>query len=73
MVVSFSPMHWLIIGVLCLGSIAAMAAVAVVTVWANRSTTRPRGRPNLDPCPDCGQMVSRLAKACPRCGRPLQS
>ncbi|MGO8691166.1 MAG: zinc ribbon domain-containing protein, partial [Thermoguttaceae bacterium] len=23
------------------------------------------------PCPDCGRRVSRLAKACPNCGRPL--
>ncbi len=28
---------------------------------------------NLIPCPDCGRMVSKLAKSCPRCGRPLES
>jgi len=27
--------------------------------------------PNLRPCPDCGQYVSRQAPSCPRCGRPL--
>ena len=26
---------------------------------------------NLLPCPDCGNYVSRLAKACPKCGRPI--
>ena len=25
----------------------------------------------LKPCPDCEQLVSRLAHACPSCGRPL--
>ena len=29
--------------------------------------------PNLLPCPDCGNQVSKLAKACPKCGRPLAS
>jgi len=28
-------------------------------------------RPNLFPCPDCGQQVSRNATACPNCGRVL--
>jgi predicted amidophosphoribosyltransferase len=27
----------------------------------------------LAACPDCQQLVSRLAEACPSCGRPLQS
>jgi predicted amidophosphoribosyltransferase len=26
----------------------------------------------LTACPDCQQLVSRLAEACPSCGRPLQ-
>jgi len=26
----------------------------------------------LVPCPDCGQLVSRLAEACPSCARPLR-
>ena len=26
---------------------------------------------NLGPCPDCGHAVSRLAVACPACGRPI--
>ena len=26
----------------------------------------------LAACPDCQQLVSRLAEACPSCGRPLQ-
>lgn len=31
----------------------------------------PRKRPALVTCPDCGHRVSRLAAACPQCGRPL--
>ena len=30
----------------------------------------PRSR-NLMACPDCGNHVSKLAKACPKCGRPV--
>ena len=29
--------------------------------------------PKLDPCPDCGHAVSRLAEACPSCGRILRT
>lgn len=29
--------------------------------------------PRLTHCPDCGHHVSRLATACPHCGRPLSS
>lgn len=32
-------------------------------------STRPA---RLTACPDCGQQVSRVAPACPHCGRPLQ-
>ena len=28
-------------------------------------------RRSLIPCPDCDRLVSRLAKLCPGCGRPL--
>lgn len=28
---------------------------------------------NLSPCPDCAALVSRLAEACPSCGRPLRT
>ena len=27
---------------------------------------------NLITCPDCGQLVSRLAEFCPICGRPIR-
>ena len=64
-------LHWLILGGICLGAIGVVIAVALLAMWAARSAT-PKGGPNLAPCPDCGQMVSRLAKTCPRCGRPLQ-
>jgi len=64
--------HWLIIGVIVLGSLGVVAAVVFLVVRAAKAAPPMRG-PNLDSCPDCGQMVSRLAKACPHCGRPLQS
>jgi len=37
---------------------------------SERSEAVPE-HPNLLPCPDCGNQVSRLAAACPKCGRPL--
>ena len=58
----------LILGVLCLGGFVAL--VAVVTAYV-LTTRKPRDTTNLAPCPDCGRLVSRLAKACPQCGRPL--
>ena len=27
----------------------------------------------LHPCPDCGQPISRYARACPYCGRPRRT
>ncbi len=40
---------------------------------ASSSATLSRGEsnPKLTHCPDCGLHVSRLASACPHCGRPL--
>jgi predicted amidophosphoribosyltransferase len=69
---TLSVLHWLIIAVICLGPLILAAAVAVVVIWSVRSA-RPTKGPNVDACPDCGGMVSRLAKTCPHCGRPLQS
>lgn len=31
----------------------------------------PEANPRLTHCPDCGGHVSRLAAACPHCGRPM--
>ncbi len=28
-------------------------------------------QPRMVPCPDCGRMVSRKARACPGCGGPV--
>jgi len=38
------------------------------------SATRPGSfpPPKLPPCPDCGDMVSKRATQCPRCGCPLE-
>jgi hypothetical protein len=41
---------------------------------SQREDKSPRAgptNPNLFPCPECGHHVSRLAKACPKCGQPL--
>jgi len=46
--------------------------------WLKRYASRPASEtppelpnPRLTHCPDCGGHVSRLAKTCPHCGRPL--
>ena len=39
--------------------------------YTTPSITPPN--PNLLPCPDCGNQISRLAQACPKCGRPMKS
>lgn len=36
------------------------------------SQTAEDGNSKLTHCPDCGQHVSRLAKMCPHCGRPME-
>jgi predicted amidophosphoribosyltransferase len=65
-----SPMHWLMLLLICITLLAIPAAAIIVVVIAIRRSAGPSGR-NLVPCPDCGNKVSRLAKTCPRCGRPL--
>jgi uncharacterized membrane protein YsdA (DUF1294 family) len=38
---------------------------------AERAIAVPPRSTNLMACPDCGNHVSKLAKACPKCGRPV--
>jgi hypothetical protein len=53
--------------------ILSVVAIAVVVFLLTRSNSGAEtNNPNLIPCPDCRRMVSRLAPACPGCGRPLQ-
>jgi len=53
---------------LAIAPLTAVAAIAFALIVGQRRTS---GDANLTPCPDCGRMVSRLAVACPQCGRPL--
>jgi len=62
------PIELVIIGVICLMTVAPLAVVLLV-VFAGRSSRA--ATPNLRPCPDCHAPVSIHAAACPRCGCPL--
>ena len=72
MVAMFWIEQWdiLLLGILCLGGFVALVAVVTASVLTTR---KQPDTSNLVPCPDCGRLVSRLAKACPQCGRPLSS
>lgn len=71
----FAVIHWLIL----LGIAGLVFGVPLVIVLLLVSTNRRNSgmhgfdNPNLTPCPDCGKYISRLAVACPNCGRPLKS
>jgi len=52
--------------------LALPVAIGIGVFVLVRMTSSSRRGGNLIPCPDCGQMVSRLAVSCPRCGRPFQ-
>jgi hypothetical protein len=69
---AFSLFHWLILCVILLGPIVVAVTVIILVTRSAKSASPMRG-PNLTSCPDCGQAVSRLAKACPHCGRPVES
>ncbi len=64
---ALGPLHWLII----LAVLAVPVVIALLVVML--ASPRPKAPgPNLMPCPDCYQPVSRLAVSCPHCGRPLR-
>ncbi len=70
---AFGPLHWLILGMICLVTLGipiAMAVVAIMLLTKRRQEDVSRGD-RLIACPDCGRMVSRLAATCPQCGRPM--
>jgi hypothetical protein len=60
----------IVLGVL---GLAGALVVGLVLLFATR---RPSGlavnNPNLRPCPDCGQLISVRAAACPHCGGPVK-
>jgi hypothetical protein len=66
------PMELLIVGGLCLFPLV-LAGVVVLTLFAVRKPSARASNPNLQPCPDCGRLLSPLAEMCPNCGRPLKS
>ena len=63
-----SPPELIVVGLFCSGGFAGI--VVLIVVLATRS--KPSMNSPLRPCPDCDNGVSKLANACPRCGRPLQ-
>jgi hypothetical protein len=65
------PMELLILGLLCLGSLAGIVVLVVVLSTSRKGRGGATANPNLYPCPDCGRFVSRQAPNCPQCGRPL--
>jgi hypothetical protein len=52
------------------GMICVIAWFVGQPLWSIAAVLCRRRRP-LTPCPDCEQLVSRLATLCPHCGRPL--
>jgi hypothetical protein len=57
-----------------LGFFGAMAVGAILLVAsAVRHSGRSQpGNPNLQPCPDCGRLISIRATTCPHCGGPAK-
>jgi uncharacterized membrane protein len=49
----------------CLGAILAIPALAMTLRWIRRLSN-----PNLIPCAECGNWLSRRARSCPHCGCP---
>ena len=63
--------HWeLLLILICLSVPVVIGLVVVFALSATRQSPPPAT--NIAPCPDCGQLVSRLAPTCPHCGRPLK-
>ena len=66
------PIELLILGLLCLGVVVVVVvAVVIPLVVSKKGGSGPAANPNLFPCPDCGNWVSRQAPNCPKCGRAL--
>ena len=66
------PMELLIVGAILLVIVGVIAAAVVIPlVVSKRNRSDAAGNPNLFPCPDCGNWVSREAPGCPQCGRAL--
>jgi hypothetical protein len=71
---TFAPLAFMSIGpmellIVLVGLACPAVVVAAVLLAAKGGRGQPN--PNLVPCPDCNRLVSRVAPACPHCGRPL--
>lgn len=53
--------------VLCLAIVIIGTPVAILVMLRRRWGAKP----GLIKCPDCQRYISRIAAACPGCGRPL--
>ena len=58
-----------ILVVLALLLVPAVVALVVIVFATKKNSNQPH--PDLFPCPSCGRLISRLATACPQCGRPF--
>ncbi len=66
------PLELLIIAAILLVIGGVIVAVVVIPlVVSKKGGSGAAGNPNLFPCPDCGNWVSRQAPNCPKCGRAL--
>lgn len=66
------PLELLILGLVCLAVVGVIvAAVAIPLLVSKKGGSGAAVNPNLFPCPDCGNWVSRQAPNCPKCGRTL--
>lgn len=45
----------------------------VTNLYGNGREPNEPNEPKTGLCPDCGKIVSKLAKTCPHCGRPLNA
>ena len=55
----------ILLGLLCLGVLAAVVVGAIITVASRKSGH------GLVPCPGCGGKIPQFTENCPHCGRQL--
>ncbi|MHC4175936.1 MAG: hypothetical protein ACYSWU_00410 [Planctomycetota bacterium] len=67
------PIELIIIGLICLAFVGVIVvAVVIPLAVSKKNRSDMAANPNLFPCPDCGNWVSRQAPNCPKCGRALR-
>ena len=65
-------MELLILAVLGMFFVGAAVAILLIVARGKRASAVPPGK-QLQPCPECGQMLSPAAITCPGCGHPLKA